>query len=65
MLWVAGALAVVGIGYFIPTRPEISLALGVLVCLFGMTLMDSAIIPLLMVVPILVSYRVALGGAPT
>ena len=62
MLWLAGALAVVGIGYFIPTRPEVSLALGVLVCLFGMTLMDSAIIPLLLVVPILVSYRVALGG---
>ena len=29
MLWLAGALAVVGIGYFIPTRPEISLLLGV------------------------------------
>ena len=61
VLWLAGALAVVGIGYFIPTRPEVSLALGVLVCLFGMTLMDSAIIPLLLVVPVLVSYRVALG----
>ena len=32
------------------------------VCLFGLTLMDSAIIPLLLVVPILVSYRVAIGG---
>jgi polysaccharide biosynthesis protein PslJ len=63
VLWLAGALAVAGIGYFIPTRPEVSLALGVLVCLFGMTLMDSAIIPLLLVVPILVSYRVAIGGA--
>ena len=61
-LWLAGALAVVGIGYFVPTRPEISLALGVLVCLFGLTLMDSAIIPLVMVVPILMTYRVALGG---
>ena len=26
LLWLAGALAVVGIGYFIPTRPEVSLA---------------------------------------
>jgi hypothetical protein len=62
ILWLAGALAVVAIGYFIPTRPEISLLIGVAVCLFGLTLMDSAIIPLLLVVPVLVSYRVAVGG---
>jgi hypothetical protein len=61
-LWLAVALAVVAIGYFIPTRPEVSLLIGISVCLFGLTLMDSAIIPLLMVVPILVNYRVAIGG---
>jgi hypothetical protein len=63
MLWLVGAATVLGIGYFIPVRPELSLLVGVTVCLFGLTLMDSAIIPLLMVVPALVTYRVALGGA--
>ena len=62
MLWLAGLVAVLGVGYFIPERPEISLAVGVGVCLFGLTLMDSAIIPLLMVVPVLVTYRVSAGG---
>ena len=62
MLWLGGALAVLGIGYFIPTRPELSLLIGFAVCLFGLTLMDSAIIPLLMVVPALVSYRIGVGG---
>ena len=62
MLWLAGALAVVGIGYLIPTRPELSLLVGVAVCLFGLTLMDSAIIPLLLVVPALMTLRIALGG---
>jgi hypothetical protein len=61
-LWLAGALAVLGVGYFIPDRPEVSLVVGLGVCLFGLTLMDSAIIPLLMVVPTLVTYRIGLGG---
>ena len=55
-------LTVLGIGYFIPdparARP---CSIGVGVCLFGLTLMDSAIIPLLMVVPALVSYRIGVG----
>ena len=62
LLWLVGGLAVVGVGYFIPTRPEVSLALGALVCLFGLTLVDSAIIPLLFVVPTLATLRIALGG---
>jgi hypothetical protein len=56
------AAAVLAVAYFIPTRPEISLLLAAGVCLFGLTLMDSAIIPLLMVVPALVTFRVAAGG---
>ena len=63
MLWLAGLVAVLGVGYFIPERPELSLVVGIGVCLFGLTLMDSAIIPLLMVVPVLVSYRIGLAGA--
>ena len=62
LLWLAAAVAVLAVGYFVPERPEISLAVGIGVCLFGLTLMDSAIIPLLMVVPALVTYRIAVGG---
>ncbi len=62
LMWVAGLVAVLAVGYFIPERPEISLAVGIGVCLFGLTLMDSAIIPLLMVVPTLMTYRIAVGG---
>jgi O-antigen ligase len=61
-LYLGTALAVVGIGYYVPTRPEYSLLLGAAVFLFGMTLADSAFIPLLMVVPALVTYRVGVGG---
>lgn len=60
-----GALAAglaVAVAYFIPDHPEVSLLLAAGVCLFGLTMMDSAIIPLLMVVPALVTYRVAAGG---
>jgi polysaccharide biosynthesis protein PslJ len=58
----AAAAVVLAVAYFIPTRPEISLLLAAGVCLFGLTLMDSAIIPLLMVVPALATFRVAAGG---
>jgi O-antigen ligase len=61
-LYVGTALAVVGIGYYVPTNPRLSLLVGAVVALFGLTLMDSAIVPLLMVVPVLVSYRIGLGG---
>ncbi len=60
-----GCLAVgvvVATAYFVPTRPELALGLAALVCLFGLTLADSAIVPLLMVVPALATYRVAAGG---
>ena len=62
LLFAVGVLAVAAVAYFIPTRPEISLGVAVAVCLFGLTLVDSAIIPLLMVVPALATYRVAAGG---
>jgi O-antigen ligase len=61
-VYLGTALAVVGIGYFVPTRPMYSLLIGAAIFLFGMTLADSAFIPLLMVVPALVSYRVGAGG---
>jgi O-antigen ligase len=62
-LYLGTALAVVGIGYFVPTRPMYSLFIGAAIFLFGMTLADSAFIPLLMVVPALVTYRIGVGGA--
>ena len=61
-LWGGAAVLVVAIGYFASTRPELSLLAAAGVCLFGLTLMDSAFIPLLMVVPALVTYRIGLGG---
>jgi polysaccharide biosynthesis protein PslJ len=61
-LWGGAAVLVVAIGYYASTRPELSLLAAAGVCLFGLTLMDSAFIPLLMVVPALVTYRIGLGG---
>ena len=46
-----------------PSDPSISLVVGLGVCLFGLTLMDSAIIPLLMVVPVLVDLPHRAAGA--
>jgi hypothetical protein len=62
-LWAGTSLAVVAIGYYVPTQPLYSLVVGGAICLFGLTLMDSASIPLLMVVPTLVSYRISVGGS--
>jgi hypothetical protein len=58
----AGVALVGVIAYLVPTQPLVSLGLAAAVCLFGLTLVDSAIVPLLMVVPVLATYRIAANG---
>ncbi len=60
-LLAAGAL-VLAVAWFVPTRPVFALVLAAAVLFFGLTLADSAVIPLIMVVPILATYRIAAGG---
>ena len=61
-LMLIGVALVLGVGYYVPERPAIALLAALFVCLFGLTLMDSAIVPLLMTLPVLVSMRIAAGG---
>ena len=61
-LMLIGVALVLGVGYYVPQRPAIALLAALFVCLFGLTLMDSAIVPLLMTIPVLVSMRVVAGG---
>ena len=60
-LGVAGVAAVIGVAYLVPERPELAILVAAAVCLFGLTLMDSAIIPLLAVVPALATGLYAVG----
>ncbi len=50
-LMLIGVALVLGVGYYVPQRPAIALLAALFVCLFGLTLMDSAIVPLLMIAP--------------
>jgi polysaccharide biosynthesis protein PslJ len=70
VMWLAVAtLAVVAVvlvlatGGLSVTRPLYALVLAVVVLAFGLTLMDSAIVPLAMLLPLLVVLRLSVGGA--
>ena len=57
-----GVALVLGIGWNVSERPIIALLVALAVLLFGMTLMDSAVVPLLCTLPALLTLRVAVGG---
>ncbi len=61
-LGVLTVVLVLAVGGFSATDPLISLAIAVVVLGFGLTLMDAAIVPLLLVLPLLVAARVSAGG---
>ena len=61
-LFCLGAALVVGIGRYVPTRPSIALLAALAVFAFGVTLMDSAFVPLMMVIPALAAYRINAAG---
>ena len=62
-LFAIGVLLILGVGYAVPSNPIYALLIALAVCAFGVTLMDSAFVPLMMVIPALVSYRIGVGGA--
>lgn len=63
--WSAATMALVvlslGVGHYVPTRPQIALLVVVVVLAFGLTLADPAVLPLLALVPLFVILRVPLG----
>jgi O-antigen ligase len=65
--WAVTILALValllGVGRLVPTYPVIALGIAMSVCLLGLTMADSMVIPLLSVPLLLVVVRVGAGGA--
>ena len=67
LLWAVGTLfllvLVLGVGRLVPQEPVIAAAIAVAVLMFGLTLADPTIIPLLAVPALLVVVRVKAGGS--
>src|SRR3954451_21573189 len=62
--WIAGVAAAIAlalaVGGVMPSRPLVAVIAGLVVLAFGLTLVDAAVIPLLAVLPLFVSFRAVL-----
>ena len=64
--WVAGVGAAIAlalaVGGVMPSRPLVAVVVALVILAFGLTLVDAAVIPLLAVLPLFVSFRAVFGG---
>jgi len=64
--WVAGVGAAIAlalaVGGVMPSRPLVAVVVALFILAFGLTLVDAAVIPLLAVLPLFVSFRAVFGG---
>lgn len=61
-VWVISAIALVGAGLIAPARPELAVALALMILAFGVSLAEPAAIPLLILPVTLAANRVSAAG---